>query len=81
MTPEATDLVARLRKEASKAGMMLSDPPQPSPVMAVCDEAATLIEAQAAEIEGLKRERDEAHELMTAAIKRGAPAYGEPGSF
>ena len=55
MTPEATDLVARLRKEASKAGMMLSDPPQPSPVMAVCDEAATLIEAQAAEIEEARR--------------------------
>lgn len=50
-----------------------------SAMLAACP--AALAEAHSARMEELKRERDEARELMIAAIKRGAPAYGEPGSF
>ena len=37
------ELAARLEKEASKAGMLLCDPPKPSPIMAILTEAAACI--------------------------------------
>lgn len=49
-----TDIVERLQKRASQAGMLLSDPPKPSPDMTLCTEAAALIASQAARIAELE---------------------------
>jgi len=57
------DIVERLEKRASQAGMLLSDPPAPSPDMTLCTEAATLIASQAARIRELEEVYDAARGL------------------
>lgn len=66
--PDAVGVVERLTKAASQAGMLLSDPPKPSPSMALFNEAATLIQSQAARIAELEAEKAEAIELIHEAI-------------
>ena len=65
MTPEATDLVARLRERATydKKFYPPADP--------MWTEAATLIEAQAAEIEGLRKVCGRLVELVGIAFYDG----------
>lgn len=47
-------LVARLEKAAGHAGMLMCDPPKPSPMMALLAEAADALTAAEARIAGLE---------------------------
>lgn len=71
MTPEATDLVARLQKDADVWETTQEDvDATPLPFVLLEREAATLIEAQAAEIEGLRKALTRQTENFSFALNR-----------
>jgi hypothetical protein len=63
------EMVERLRKEGSRAGILLVDPPRPTPLASLLADAASLIEAQAAELAMLKRVMGECADAV-AGVER-----------
>lgn len=53
-----SDLIERLRKAAQHAGLLLVDPPKPSPEMALLDQAASALSSQSLSLSEARAEND-----------------------
>lgn len=80
MSSNTAALVAELRRAADNAGLILTDPPRPSPAMALLTRAADALSAQAKELEeASEREAKAVDDLCRwrAAFQRVTPGGSE----